>query len=349
MKKILLIGAINYGKKPEGGEEYKNQLLQSYLNCNFRLKTIDTLNWQRKPFTLFNLLFSLVFINFNYVIISASSLSTYRLLIFIHYLLPNLKNKIIYSVIGGYFPEGIRDRNYKKKYYINIKSILVEGNNLKDILANSGVTKNVKVVPNYKSIYKISNSKAKIDTYNKKFVFISSISKEKGVNIIFDAVKYLLSNLKTTNFNIDFYGPIDHQFKKEFDNQLKSYQVCCKFAGYLDIMGNPEASYEILAQYNAMLFPTTYKGEGFPGVILDAYIAGLPVIASDWHMNKEVVKHGITGLIVKPDNPVDLATAMKWVMESDEELEKFRSNSRQLANSYDVNKVLDTHLMPLLL
>ncbi|MFR3494185.1 MAG: glycosyltransferase [Blautia sp.] len=41
-------------------------------------------------------------------------------------------------------------------------------------------------------------------------------------------------------------------------------------------------STEVLKNYDALLFPTYYEGEGFAGTIIDAFAAGLPVIASDW-------------------------------------------------------------------
>lgn len=348
MKKILLIGAVNTGNKPNGGEEYKNQLLCSYLAGNYELKTIDTYHWQYNPGILLNLLYCLIFIKFDFIIISASSLSTYRLLKFIHYMSPKLKVKIIYSVIGGYYPEGIRDGYYNKKYYESICFILVEGNSLRNILADSGLKQNVMVVPNYKPIDGLLVKPQGLASGKNRFVFISTISIEKGVNTIFQAIEYLLKQKATENFTIDFYGPIDENYKREFEDKLQLHHKYCRYLGYLDIMGDPQGSYEKLAEYSAMLFPTIYKGEGFPGVILDAYIAGLPVIASDWHMNNEVVRHGKTGLLVTPDSPKQLAEAMLWTMKNPEEVKIMRSNSHNLAASYDVKYVLDNYLKPIL-
>ena len=47
-----------------------------------------------------------------------------------------------------------------------------------------------------------------------------------------------------------------------------------------------------------MLFPTYYEGEGFAGTLIDAMAAGVPVIASDWKYNKEIVEDGKTGIIM---------------------------------------------------
>ena len=56
-------------------------------------------------------------------------------------------------------------------------------------------------------------------------------------------------------------------------------------------------SLQYVKDYFALLFPTYYKGECFPGTIIDAFAAGLPVFASDWHDNSNIVTDGRTGLL----------------------------------------------------
>ena len=51
-----------------------------------------------------------------------------------------------------------------------------------------------------------------------------------------------------------------------------------------------------------MLFPTRFFTEGFPGSILDSYISGVPVIATNWLNAKEFIDDGETGYIVDFDN-----------------------------------------------
>mgnify|MGYP002239410386 CR=1 FL=1 len=60
-----------------------------------------------------------------------------------------------------------------------------------------------------------------------------------------------------------------------------------------------ETGYRTLCRYDIMLFPTYWYGEGFPGIVMDAYIAGLPLIASDWNINTEVITEK-TGIIIPP-------------------------------------------------
>ena len=66
----------------------------------------------------------------------------------------------------------------------------------------------------------------------------------------------------------------------------------------------------ILAKYDAMLFPTYWHGEGFPGIIIDAFVSGLPVIATDWSLNADIIEDGKTGVILKENTVEALAEAM---------------------------------------
>ncbi len=88
-----------------------------------------------------------------------------------------------------------------------------------------------------------------------------------------------------------------------------------------------------------MLFPTYWKGEGFPGVIIDAFVAGLPVIATDWNMNTEIIEDGVNGFIIEPKSSAALAEKMQYVMQSRGELEKIRQNNFTRAKDYHIDKI----------
>lgn len=54
--------------------------------------------------------------------------------------------------------------------------------------------------------------------------------------------------------------------------------------------------------------------EGFPNVVLEASAMGLPTIATDATGAIDSVRHGVTGLTVKTQNPPDLARAIKTLL-----------------------------------
>lgn len=338
--RVLLIGAIHEGEAPRGGEEYKNQLLLGYLSNRYALTYIDTHKWRQNPKILLRLLWKVFFSSFDTILLSASSATTYRLVQMMH-LRPSLLAKTLYLVVGGYFPVAVVSGKFKARYYKRLKGILVQGYKLQQELSDAGLKDNIGVMPNFKPVPKLFGTPDRFTNPVFRFVFLSRISPEKGVKELFEAARLLEGK---RDFILDFYGPIATSFKIDFE-QLLFATPNCAYKGYLDFLKDPEGAYTALAGYHTMVFPTYWHGEGFPGVVLDAYIAGLPVIASDWNLNTEVLSEGITGLLVPPGDAAALAAAMHQIMEEREKLPAYSAECHHRAMDYTVEQVLERCLV----
>jgi glycosyltransferase involved in cell wall biosynthesis len=77
-----------------------------------------------------------------------------------------------------------------------------------------------------------------------------------------------------------------------------------EFAGWLEHDALPA----FLNSLDVFVLPSTYEGFGVSAV--EASAAGLPVVASDVHGIPDVVRHGVTGLLVAPKDPQALADAI---------------------------------------
>lgn len=64
----------------------------------------------------------------------------------------------------------------------------------------------------------------------------------------------------------------------------------------------PKEIHETLGKYDVMLLPTHFYTEGLPGSVVDAYISGIPVIATEWKHSHEFVDDGKSGFIVPFEN-----------------------------------------------
>ena len=96
---------------------------------------------------------------------------------------------------------------------------------------------------------------------------------------------------------------VPESYRDRFDELLKQNADLVTYCGIVEF----DKTVETLKQYFALLFPTFYYGEGFPGNLVDAFNAALPVIATDWMYNKEIVKDGVHGILVSPHNPNELS------------------------------------------
>ena len=134
----------------------------------------------------------------------------------------------------------------------------------------------------------------------RKFIYVGNVKYTKGLKEIIGAGERLGENTI-----VDVYGPFQEGMT---DNDFSGLKIV-KYCGLLQ----PENVVETLRSYDALLLPTYYRGEGYPGVILEAYAAGIPVIASRWRSIPEIVDES-SGILIEPKDVQVLLDAMKRLM-----------------------------------
>jgi glycosyltransferase involved in cell wall biosynthesis len=89
---------------------------------------------------------------------------------------------------------------------------------------------------------------------------------------------------------------------------------------------------------NYFLFPSWY--EGFSGTLVEAMMAGIPIIASDIPMNLEAVTDGKTALVFPVKDSSSLAKKMAFVLEHPEEVMAMGQEARrEAAVRFDIEKI----------
>ena len=83
----------------------------------------------------------------------------------------------------------------------------------------------------------------------------------------------------------------------------------------------------------------TSDSEGVPGVLIEAGLAGLPVVATDVGWVSDVVVPGKTGRLVEPGKPDDLAVALRQALDLREELG--RAGRAHCLREFEMGTVVD--------
>lgn len=336
--KVIYIGPSGGGRVPKNGASAKNYHLLKFLrskSINYYL--VDTEDWKKNPIVLFKLLVIVLFNADAKYILAANSESSYRLLQVIS-LLPRRRH-VIYWVIGGSIADWIKDGKVKKRPYSIVDYFLVEGKKMQNTFAEIGFNNTI-YVPNFKCIEYIP-ARAKRNDGIIRFVFLSRIIPEKGCEIIIDAARKLNKSFKA-DYIVDFYGPIDEDYDMEFKEKITDIPNV-SYKGFIDL--RIQKNYDLLAVYDAMLFPTYWHGEGFPGVIIDALISGIPVIASDWSLNADIIEDGTTGLLLKENSSEALANTMAELIKKPSVLLKMSEACQISAMNYDIKNVVSNDLL----
>ena len=115
--------------------------------------------------------------------------------------------------------------------------------------------------------------------------------KEKGIEDAVKAVRTINEAAGSIIYTLNIYGQVDENYKEKFQKLTLDFPNYISYGGCVPF----GESREVLKNYYALVFPTYYEGEGFAGTLIDALAAGVPVVASDWKYNAEIVMENIIG------------------------------------------------------
>lgn len=245
------------------------------------------------------------------------------------------KRKIHYIVIGGWLPKFLLKRKNLAKTLKNFDYIYVETYTMKDALETQGFD-NVYVMPNCKKLT-ILSEKEIVDHLESpyKLCTFSRVMKEKGIETAVSVIKQVNDKLGYTAYSLDIYGQVDVAQTEWFENLKFQFPEYVNYCGCVDA----NQSVTVLKEYFALLFPTYYEGEGFAGTLIDAYSAGVPVIASDWKYNSELVNEDVGYVYPTEDQEAFVSILEEIVMNPYMILSKKRLCLKE-AEKYKIDKVI---------
>ncbi len=330
--KCLYIGSF---PPPHGGVTIKNNMLYNGLAKSINCEKVDLSKIKK-----FDILHIIKFLkayltNDNIFIIGASGVWRRRLSKFLYFINKKALSNSILVVMGGKSAEIIaKDRNYLK--YVSIyKKIYVEANGMKKELEDKGLN-NVDIFPNCRSIpnccFKVNDTKSN----RIKLVYFSQISEEKGADLVFDAAKLLDKN--KVDYEIDFYGPVNERFKEMFFTNIGEFSNI-RYCGIFK--SDEEDVYEKLNQYDVLLFPSRWKHEGVPGILVESKIAGIPSIVSNINFNAEIINDGNDGIVMSKNNAGNLFNAVNELYSNRELLLQMKLNAKSDSINYSIEKYIN--------
>ena len=247
------------------------------------------------------------------------------------------RRRLYHDVIGGALPgEAAKSKSLQRqlnRFDVN----WVEFSRMADELRDAGVT-NAEVLPNFKRLQILKPED--LTAYRQEpFVFsmFSRVTREKGMTAAAEAVSHVNQTLGRVAAIVNIYGPVEESYQEEFDRILKDHADCVRYLGCIP----QDQSVAALRSSFMLLFPSVYPGEGMPGTIIDAFSAGLPVIATDWHFNGELVKTGETGYCYDWQQPQLLAEHILHAVTHPEQVDAMRPVCLKEAEKYSPDTVMD--------
>lgn len=174
--------------------------------------------------------------------------------------------------------------------------------------------------------YTLKDISRDIRDFNKKteirLLFIGSVYERKGINELIEALKFLNQN-DQLRYILDIVGDGEISY---YSKIVKRYnlQENVIFHGYIKSGKNLKPFYD-----NADIFVLPSHSEGFPRVIYEAFIYGLPVITTPVGGIPYVLKDKTHAVFVRIGNYLDLVEKIKLLANSTELMKELSSNGKE--------------------
>lgn len=200
---------------------------------------------------------------------------------------------------------------YKKLYRIVFNKIFciclskkltseVERFNLKKIyILNNGIESI--------EFQKNNNSPSELSTI--RILFLSNLIKEKGIFTFLNTCAKLKS--LSIKFEATIIGKPFDVTDIDIDNFTKEHQLVNSLF-YLGSRYGAE-KFEIIKRSHVLIFPTSYKNEAFPLVLLEALQFGLVPITTDEGGITDIIENNVNGFIVHADDSDQIAESIKYL------------------------------------
>ena len=160
---------------------------------------------------------------------------------------------------------------------------------------------------------------------------LGRLSKEKGFDLLIDAFARIAPDHPEWSLEIWGEGP---------ERPLLERRVSEKsLSGRVRLPGQTPSPQEKLLRSD--LFVLSSRFEGFPNALCEAMACGLPVVAFDCPSGpRQIVRDGMDGILVAPDDAVALAEGMNRLMGDPELARRLASRAPEVVRRFDLDRVL---------
>ncbi len=133
-----------------------------------------------------------------------------------------------------------------------------------------------------------------------KVLFVGGIGQRKGIKYLLEAVQ----QLNSAQIELQLLGPAPAD-----DRPLTAFSKWYTYLGRTDQPGVVRQ----MQQADVLVLPSVFEGFGL--VIIEAMATGLPVITSTHSCGPEVIREGVDGFVLEPDDVTGLAQKIAWCAE----------------------------------
>jgi glycosyltransferase involved in cell wall biosynthesis len=154
---------------------------------------------------------------------------------------------------------------------------------------------------------------------------------EKGVDVFLRAAALVAAALPAVRFVVVGDGPLRPA--------LEARAASLGLAGVVTFTGFRPDAPQLIADLDVLAVPS--RSDGSPLVVCEAMASGIPVVASRVGGLPDLVVHGVSGLLVRPEDPEDLARTLVHLLRDPAAAQDLGRRARQLATTRSHARLVD--------
>jgi len=171
----------------------------------------------------------------------------------------------------------------------------------------------------------------KQETDKRVIVGMGRLVPQKGFDLLLDAFARIFQRHPQWSVEIIGGGPLKQELEKRAED--------LKISGKVHFAGEISNPFPALSQADLFVFSSRFEGFGL--ALCEAMACGLPVVSFDCASGPgDIVRHGVDGILVPPQDVEALATAMDRLMSDVAERERLASRAPEVLVRFSRDRIL---------
>ena len=233
-------------------------------------------------------------------------------------------------------------RTVSKLCLSKLDLIIALSDNVRKSLKNIVPDHKIKTTPPLIDLSRFNYTlKEKSDSQN--LLYIGNLSKTKGLYILLEALTMVKNDFPRVKLLVGLDMPLDEYRSR--DLEIKKRIEALDLTDNIIPLGIIKNLPEVMARSDVFVAPfiSTYGPADYPLSILEAMASGLPVVTTNVGGIPEIVREGENGLLIEPNDPSELATAITYLLENVDERRRMGNNGASFVREMN-SDVYNSHI-----
>lgn len=204
-----------------------------------------------------------------------------------------------------------------KLCFSRVDSVIALSQNVKSSLEGVVLENKIRNIPPLIDISRFTPKYKENSQVPINLLYLGNLSRAKGIVTLINALKIIKKDYTDIKLVLCLDIPVDEYHKRDLNikNQIKEMEL----EENIVPLGIVENLPDLMSQSDIFVAPfqNTQEPADYPLSILEAMACELPVVSTNVGGIPEIVKDNEFGLLVEPENPVELANKIIYLLKND--------------------------------